>query len=49
MANNMTLQQVRAVIQRLLAEGAVVAELDGTTHTIFPVAISAETGAALRS
>lgn len=42
-------QQVRAVIRRLLQSGVVVADRDGTTHAISPVAISAEEGEVVRS
>jgi predicted O-methyltransferase YrrM len=39
---------VRAVIERLIAEGTVVARSDGTLHKLFPVAASATEGEALR-
>jgi predicted O-methyltransferase YrrM len=42
-------QHVRDVIDDLLHTGVVVSDTDGTTHTIFPVAISAEEGEALRT
>lgn len=42
------LRQVRQVIQRLLRDGTVVARADGTVHRLFPVAISAAEGEALR-
>jgi predicted O-methyltransferase YrrM len=42
-------QQVRSVIDRLVRTGAVVADSDGTTHPIFPVAVSAEEGIVLRN
>ena len=48
-ANHMLLQQMRDVIDDLLHTGAVVSDADGTTHPIFPVAIDAEEGEALRS
>jgi predicted O-methyltransferase YrrM len=41
-------QQVREVIDRLVRDGAVVANTDGMTHTIFPVAVSANDGDVLR-
>jgi predicted O-methyltransferase YrrM len=41
--------QVRAVIDRLLRDGVVVAESDGAAHAINPVAISADAGEALRA
>ncbi len=41
-------QQVRGVIDRLVRDGAVVAQADGKTHTIFPVAVSATDGDVLR-
>ncbi len=49
MNRDATLQRVRTVIRRLVQDGVVVADLDGTTHSIFPVAISAEEGEVLRS
>lgn len=44
-----TLQRVRMVIRRLVQDGVVVANRDGTTHSVFPVAISVDEGAVLRS
>lgn len=44
-----TLRRVRTVIRRLVQHGKVVADSDGTTHSIFPVAISAEEGEELHS
>lgn len=41
--------QVRAVISRLVQGGVVVAEANGETHAINPVAISAEEGEVLRA
>jgi predicted O-methyltransferase YrrM len=41
-------RRVRAVIERLVDEGTVVALSDGTLHEIFPVAASAAEGEALR-
>lgn len=38
----------RAVLERLLRDGTVVSELDGRVHALFPVAVGAEEGAALR-
>ncbi len=42
-------EQVRRVIERLVHDGTVVANSDGTTHSIFPVAASPEEGVALRN
>ena len=42
------LRQVRQVIERLLRDGTVVAGSDGTVHRLFPVAIDAAEGEALR-
>lgn len=42
-------RQVRDTIERLVRAGEVVAEADGTTHTIFPIAINPAAGEALRS
>lgn len=41
-------RRVRDVIERLLREGAAVARSDGTTHDLFPIAVSAAEGEALR-
>lgn len=41
-------RRVRAVIERLTAEGTLVARSDGTLHELFPVAASAAEGRALR-
>ncbi len=41
--------RTRSVIDRLLREGAVVARSDGTVHRLFPVAVTAEEGEALRA
>ena len=41
-------RRVRAVIERLIDEGTVVARSDGTLHELFPVAASATEGKALR-
>jgi len=43
-----TLQRVRDVIERLVRDGAAVARSDGSRHTLFPVAIGAAEGEALR-
>jgi predicted O-methyltransferase YrrM len=45
----MRLQQTRAVIDRVLSAGTVVARSDGSTHTIFPVGVSLAEGEALRA
>ena len=42
------LRQVRRVIQRLLKDGTVVARSDGMVHDLFPVAVGAAEGEALR-
>jgi predicted O-methyltransferase YrrM len=42
-------QQVQAVIDRLVREGTAIARSDGTSHDLFPVAISAEEGESLRN
>ncbi len=41
-------RRVRAVVERLLREGTAVARSDGTTHDLFPIAVSAAEGEALR-
>jgi predicted O-methyltransferase YrrM len=41
-------RRVRAVIERLIAEGTLLARSDGTLHQLFPVAASAAEGEALR-
>jgi len=43
-----TLRQVRQVIERLLSDGTVAARSDGTVHGLFPVAVGAAEGEALR-
>jgi predicted O-methyltransferase YrrM len=43
------LQRIRTVIHRLVQDRVVVADSDGTTHSIFPVTISAEEGQVVRS
>jgi predicted O-methyltransferase YrrM len=42
------LRRVRGVIERLVRDGAAVARSDGTLHDIFPVAVYASEGEALR-
>jgi predicted O-methyltransferase YrrM len=42
------LRQVRHVIERLLRDGTAVAHSDGSHHNLFPVAVSAGEGEALR-
>jgi predicted O-methyltransferase YrrM len=44
----MSLERTREVLERLLREGTAVARSDGTRHELFPVAISADEGNALR-
>jgi predicted O-methyltransferase YrrM len=41
-------RRVRGVIERLIREGTILAQSDGTLHEIFPVAASAAEGEALR-
>ena len=41
-------RRMRGVIERLLREGIAVARSDGTTHDLFPIAVSAAEGEALR-
>ena len=45
---NVTAHRVRSVIERLVAEGSVVARSDGTKHSVFPVAVSPVEGEVLR-
>src|SRR5215210_2133961 len=40
--------RVRGVIDRLVRDGTAVARLDGTLHNLFPVAVYAAEGEALR-
>jgi predicted O-methyltransferase YrrM len=40
--------RLRAVIERLERDGHVTAQLDGTTHQVFPIGISTAEGEALR-
>jgi predicted O-methyltransferase YrrM len=42
-------QQVQEVIDRLVREGTAIARSDGTSHELFPVAVSAEEGESLRN
>jgi predicted O-methyltransferase YrrM len=41
-------RRVRQVIERLVSEGGATANLDGTVHSLFPVAVDAGEGTALR-
>ncbi|MGH3504528.1 MAG: class I SAM-dependent methyltransferase [Nocardioidaceae bacterium] len=43
------LGRVRQVIDHLVGEGTAIARSDGSIHTLFPVAIGAAEGAAIRS
>jgi predicted O-methyltransferase YrrM len=43
------MQQLSQVIERLLSEGNVVSQLDGTTHKVFPIGITRAEGEALRA
>jgi predicted O-methyltransferase YrrM len=43
-----SLERTRAVLERLFRDGTAVADADGSRHELFPVAISAAEGAALR-
>jgi predicted O-methyltransferase YrrM len=43
------LRQMRQVIERLVRDGTAVARSDGSVHTLFPVAVSAAEGEALRA
>src|SRR5829696_5897209 len=42
------LRRVRGVIERLVRDGTAVARSDGTLHNVFPVAVYAAEGEALR-
>jgi predicted O-methyltransferase YrrM len=44
----LALRRVREVIERLIRDGTAVARSDGTLHNIFPVAVYAAEGEALR-
>lgn len=44
-----TLPQVRRVIERVIQDGTAVARSDGSVHSVFPVAVSAAEGEALRA
>lgn len=48
MNRDVEVKKVREVIEQLVRDGSVVARLDGSEHTVFPVAISQEEGTALR-
>jgi predicted O-methyltransferase YrrM len=43
------LQRLREMIERVLSEGNVVSQADGSTHQIFPVGITKTEGEALRA
>ncbi|SRR6266545_7394253 len=43
-----SLRRTRDVLERLLREGTAVAQSDGTVHSLFPVAVNAAQGEALR-
>lgn len=43
-----SLRRVRGVLERLLRDGTAVARSDGTVHDLFPIAVSAAEGEALR-
>jgi len=45
---NTALRRVRNVIERLVRDGTAVSAVDGSVHTLFPVAVSAIEGEALR-
>ena len=47
-ARDAALRRLRGVLERLLREGTAVARSDGSLHQIFPVAVSAAEGEALR-
>lgn len=42
------LRRARGVVERLIRDGSGVARLDGTVHDLFPIAVSAAEGEALR-
>lgn len=48
-AREITIGRVRQVISHLVRDGTAVARSDGSVHTLFPVAIGAAEGAAIRS
>ena len=48
MTEEAALRQVREVINRLVRDGRAVARSDGSEHTLFPVAVTAAEGEALR-
>lgn len=41
--------QVRAVIERLVRDGRVVARADGSSHELFPIAVPTDVGESLRA
>lgn len=43
-----SLQQIRSVTDRVIQDGKITAKSDGTVHDIFPIAINAAQGKALR-
>jgi len=49
MSENEALRRIRAVIDRLVHDGKAVAHSDGSAHDIFPVAVNAAEGKALRT
>lgn len=48
-SRNETLKRVRSVIDRLIRDGKVTARFDNSVHDIFPVAVDAAEGEALRA
>ena len=48
MQQSPALRQVRQVIERLIREGSAVARSDGSVHNLFPTAVNAAEGEALR-
>jgi len=44
-----SLRQIRQVIERLTSEGDAISRSDGTSHRLFPVAVSPEEGETLRA
>lgn len=48
-SRNETLKRVRSVIDRLIRDGKVTARSDNSVHDIFPVAVDATEGEALRA
>ena len=45
----MAISRIRAVLDRLVRDGTAVAHSDGSVHRLFPVAVGAAEGAAIRS